>query len=415
MTFEFNGDWKFDLELEELSKLHSDNWFSSEKQIAHKTKLNNGLVPFQIIDTRNYEPDPTYGQIQTIDFIINNQHQILESLYQEIKNQINPWYAEACGEYDWIPKLESKLDLGLHLGIHNIQVLPDEKEHLCYYRIDAEYIGDQEHGLALVLHENEVIGHSGLGSMGYECISEDLNLDKEAVFKKHLALQDFGRNMVHQPISKYGKLKPWQEEATEDYLRQLLYQKRNDEFIKVVEESKWDINHRFQSLGNNCVDLAAYGNNAEMIEYLIKRDADISKSILQCTNHKINKEAIRCLVKHGANIDQMGYWEVTALKNQIFNYVNQLSTVDRYKRDKHERLEDAINQLEEYKDKLLFYIEMGANPNSLDKYGNDFKTLLRKRWNEDYLVRHRIFEKIENLISGKPIKNSKWKFWKRKN
>jgi len=237
--------------------------------------------------------------------------------------------------------------------------------------------------------------------------SEDLDLDKETVFKKNLELQDLGRNMVHIPLSKYGKLKPWQEEATEDYLRQLLYQKKNTEFIKAIEESKWDINHRFQSLDRNCVDLAAYGNNIEMIEYLVRKDADISKSILQCTNHSINKGAIRCLVKHGANIDQMGYWEVTALKNQIFNYVDQLSTVNRYKRDNSERLEDATKKLEGYKDKLLFYIEMGAKPYSLDKEGNDFKTLLRKRWNEDYLIRNKIFENIENLISRKTTKKSR--------
>jgi len=415
MKFEFKGDWKFDLELIRLSSLHSDKWFTSHKQAEHKTKLEKGFVPFQISDQRNYEPDPTTPQLNTVEYILENQESILTCLYYEIKDKINPRYADACGEYDWIPQLKDNRDLGLHLGIYNIQVLLDEKNDLCYYSVDAQYVGDQEHGIAIIFHETEIIGYSGIGDMSYECIYEDLNLDTQAVFKKHMSDQNFGRNMVHSAIPKYGKLKPWQEDATEEYLRQLLYQKKNLEFIDAVEKSNWDINRRFKSLGNNCVDLAAYGNNVEMIEYLIERGGDISKSILQCNDYYIKKDAIRCLVKHGANIDQKGYWEVTALKNEIFNYIGQLSRVERYKRDKSDRLAEANKRLEDYKDKLLFYLEMGADPNSLDKEGNDFRTLLRKRWHENYLKDNRIFEKIEELISRNPPKISKWKFWRKNN
>ena len=106
---------------------------------------------------------------------------------------------------------------------------------------------------------------------------------------------------------------------------------------------------------------------------------------MECTDYYIKKEAIKCLVSHGANVDELNYWDVTPLHNEILNYVGALSN----KKDE---------EIEAYKDKLQFYVSVGSNPISCDKENNDYKSVLRKRWNEKYLIENDIFRKVEELI-----------------
>jgi len=401
MKFEFNGDWHIDLKLEKLADLHSSEWFTSEKNIVHKTKLENGFIPIEIFDQRNYDPDPLPCQLSAIQYLIENQDLILTAVFKELKTVINPWYAEACGEDDWIPELEHNSDLGKHLGILDLKVLPNEKNGMAYYRLDAEYIGDEESGIAIILHKDNVIGHTGIRHMDYACISKDLGLDQNAIFDSHHANRDLGRNMVHQPIPKYAKLKPWQNEATYDYIRMLLSQKKNDEFIDAIEEGNWDINRRFHELGHNCVDLAANGKNPEMIAYLISKGGDYSKSILECIGLNFHNESIECLVKHGANIDQLTYWDTTPLKEEIFNFIEGFGKIAWHEKYNVEMLSDTLRKQEKYKNNILFLLKMGANQNSLDKNGNNYKALLKDRFLDENILRERgIIEKLETILQG---------------
>jgi len=143
VSYIFNGDWFFDLELNEIATLHSDTWFMSEKQKVHKSKLNNGLVPVQILDQRNYEPDPSMAQIATINYIIENQHKILIALLNALITEIIPFYVEAIDDDEWVPTLNTINDLGELIGIYSVLILPDEKKGSCYYRLDFEYLGDR--------------------------------------------------------------------------------------------------------------------------------------------------------------------------------------------------------------------------------------------------------------------------------
>ncbi|MFZ4478019.1 MAG: DUF6985 domain-containing protein, partial [Saprospiraceae bacterium] len=159
----FNGDWSFDLYLPEFSRLHSIKFFSSERETEHKAKLMNGYVPFSICDERTYEPDPTGEQLSAIEYLLNNEQQIITSLFQIFKHDINKFYAEACGEDDWIPELNTVEDLGKLIGIQNIMILTSHKDGISYFEIDCAYLGDEEHGLAVVIHKDKLIGYSGIG------------------------------------------------------------------------------------------------------------------------------------------------------------------------------------------------------------------------------------------------------------
>ncbi len=409
--YKFNGDWIFDLKLPEFSKLHS---YEEPPKNEHQKKLFNGYVPFQIWDERTYDPDPTPAQINTIEYLINNEKKVVEDLFHAFKNTINPFHAEACGDWDWIPPMNSPADLGKLMSIHNLQVLVEEKEGMAYYRMDCEYEGDPEHGLAVVMHKENLIDQAGIGDMGYEGIAKDEGYDLEKAKAKFKGRDEFGINMVHQPIEKYGKFKTWQIDETEEYFRNLLYQKKNEQIKNEIKASGWDINFRFPSLDINLVDVAAYANNPEMINWLIEQGADYSQSIKQCIGY-LKKDAVECLVGHGVSVDYTDSRRTTTpLLNNILSFVqNYRYRIDYKQQGRMQQYERSTKAMVLHKDSVLFYLAMGANPSACNKEGHDYKTVLRKKYIPRILEKYNIIEEVEKLIEPGKQGGSMWKFWKK--
>lgn len=77
-----------------------------------------------------------------------------------------------------------------------------------------------------------------------------------------------------------------------------------------------------------------------------------------------------------------------------------------YYKDTNERqYEMAKTQLENHKDKFLFYLSMGANPNCCDAEGNDYKKVLLKKSSEKRLEANQALVHLEKWISD--YKNKK--------
>lgn len=395
--YKFNGDWKFDLFLPELSKIHSEKWFKSSHHVHHKNKLINGLVPCQIVDERNLFPDPTLEQEAALNYLLNHEIELVNSLFLIFSEKINKQYAEWCGEEDWFSEFNTVDDLGKLLGINGIAVLLNHKENQSYLQIDFEYEGDPEHGIALIMHKNILIGFSGIGDMGYECIYKDLGLDEAKAYESLRESREFGSNIVHTPIEKYGKFKPWQLNSTEEYFSKLLRNKENLKLKDEIESNNWNINIRFNVTEKNLVDIATYANNSEMIDYLIDKGGDFSRSMLQCTDiYSIKKDAIETLIKNGASIDILGYWGVTPLHNAILNYAGLLA-----EKKSSENLDietEALKKLDNAKEIVSYYLSLGANPEKLDGEDSDYKKILRNRWSSEYLKMHLIEDHISELI-----------------
>jgi len=279
---------------------------------------------------------------------------------------------------------------------------------ISYLRIDFEYKGDEEHGIAIILHKDRLIGFSGIGDMGYECIYKDLGLDKKKVFEEMLERRHIGENIVHKPLDKYGKFKPWQLNATSDYLSKLLREKNNKKIIEEIESKRLDINMRFPRLDKNLVDKAAYSNNVEILEYLIERGGDFSNSILQCINNGyFHPESIKLLVDKGASIDATyGYWGQTPLYSQIRNFTQVVVNKEEHRKKRREKsYERAVEELKMTKERILFYLELGANPNKLDKEGKTYKDVVQSSWAEHIIEKHQILEQVEELIYQGTQKN----------
>ena len=409
--FKFNGDWTFDLKLPEFSKLHSYVEYSSAQQSAHHKKLLSGYVPFKIYDERNYKPEPTPAQLKTITYLINNEKKILEGLFHAFRNTINPMHAEATGDWDLVTKLKSPADLSKIIRINDLQVYLEEKEGMSYYRMDCEYEGDPEHGLSVVMHREELIDYGGIGDIGFDGIVKDPGF--VSGFVNTAAREEFGTNMIHKALEKYGKHKPWQLEATEDYFRRLFYQKQNEQIKDEIESNAWDINLRFPSLDNNLVDIAANTNNPEMINWLIEKGADYSGSITLCLGNQ-KKEAMECLIGHGVSIDFFGRYGTTPLRDEMINYIQAYKLrIDYQQQRRMQQYERTTERMVRHKDTVLFYLAMGANPHICDKEGNDYKAVLRKLYIPRILEKYNIIEVAEKLIEPDKQGSTMWKFWKK--
>jgi len=398
--FIFKGDWSFNIPLEKISKVDSDSWHYNEKSIEFSNLLSEGVVPFIISDVRNFDPDPFPEQLMAINYLINNEQAILDSVFDYFDKTVNPFFAEACGVWDWIPKQLSSNNLGQLLRINSITISDEFLEDCAYSYLEFEYKGDEEHGVVIILHKNRAIGFTDIGSFNTDIIKKDKEQHQKSTPK---AVEIYGFQnacKIHTALEKHGKFKPWQLNDTENYFSGLLQQGKNKELIAAIESEKWNINQRFPSLDKNLADLAAYYHNTEAIEYLATKGGDLSKSILECTGYQMNKETLRSLVKNGANIDALNYWNVTPLYNEIKNFVNAI-------------LNRNSEEMETIGENIQFYLSLGADPMCCDSKKSDYKVVASKGWNQAALERHQIIEKVEKLIYPSKATNLKWQFWKK--
>jgi hypothetical protein len=395
-NFKFNGNWSFDINLPILSSLHSFNWFDGSYSPDSDSKRTSNLIPCLIVDEIDYNPDPSVSQLSTIAFLIESELAIKDTLFRSFKDEINKAFTESTGSDDWIPEFKSASDLEKIISIFNLKILTEHKEGLSYIQLDCGYIGDTEHGISLILHDNNVIGYSGTSDTALQCVYDDLNVDKNEAFKKMYVINDFGAGLVHKPLEKYNKFKPWQLSATSRHFDELLKNKANNQLKKDIKDNSWDINIRLPHLDKNLVDKSAYYDNIEMVNYFICTGADISESIFQCTTMGIKKQIIKRLVKGGASIDAVGRSGYTSLCNSIISYALALIRVGENQEDTKRATLDI--ELNNQKREVEFYLSLGANPNSVNLDGETIFNVLSKKWAGQYLEEYKIEDSVRKII-----------------
>ena len=130
--FKFKGDWEF--------KLNLNEFFNSNYRWSKKMDPQNAKPNVKIVDLKSYDPDPLKEQINTINFIINNESRVLESICKELV-PINNDYGERSGEYDWFPERLTPENLGEVLLIQEISILKEHKDDQAYYELSCGYKG----------------------------------------------------------------------------------------------------------------------------------------------------------------------------------------------------------------------------------------------------------------------------------
>jgi len=394
--FEFKGDWKFAIESELLDKINSDFQITLKKNIR-LSHLNKELVTIEIIDEIDLRPDPTDSQLQTIEYIYGNLQTVLPVLMKLFNTEINLLLIENEPEaVEYLPTVSKIEELGKLMRIKKIRILPEQKNGSSYYEIIVEYIGWDSYDYTIILHTDEIKGYSITPSMGYECIAADLGISVNDIFYWN---RNYVSDRIHIPHNKYGKLKPWQELATEKYLSKLLKERQNESFVIEIENNNWDINHRFYTeslVGMNCVDLASNNHNPEMIQYLVSNGGDLANSIEYCVGYNFDEESIKILVLNGASIDFVNDNNYTVLYQEILDYISS-SKISKQAISK-EKIEALRRKMKISESRIILYLEMGANPNNCDGQMNCYDSLLKKRHSIEYLDNSDAFSELKKII-----------------
>lgn len=389
--FIFNGDWEFKLDLKGI--------FNSNLNWRDKMDPQRAQPNVKIVDSKSYDPDPLVEQINTLNYIINNEEKVLESACKAL-NPINQDYGERCGMYDWFPKELNPENLGKVLLIQEISILKEHKNNLSYYELSCGYKGDEEHGLIIVMYKGQLMDYSAIGEMDYTNLYKDLGERAKIFIAKNIAENEFQAPQMQKVLPKYGKYKPWQKELLVDYLSKLLRTQENEKLKEIISSGEYDVNHRIDDYNRNLVDLAAHYGNIEMIEYAISRGGDFSRAMLYCSGPYLKKEVVECLVKHGASVDILHWRGETALHQSITSCSSAMFSAKRNKDRDVNTYNKAVKELEVQKDRIQFYLSMGANPNAINTNGDDFKTVLRKMWEAAYEEGNRIIKEMEELINS---------------
>lgn len=394
--FIFNGDWEFTLLLKGFSKIYSEN-DPNKKYNEHYLKLMKGYIPIKIIDDRSYDPDPFPEQLNTLKKIRENQDRFIQNVLKAME-VINADYVGRCGIASWIPDPLTVYSLGQLLTIQEIRILREHKNGIAYTQLECGYRGDDEHGLSIVMHDERLIEYEAQCEVNYGLLYADLGAQSRVIRNVNISKHNFGENQVHQVLPKYGKFKPWQKEATVDYLLMLLRTKDNEALKKIVEDGVYDFNYRIDDGNRNLVDMAAFSENIELVNYLIDKGADCSRTMLECTGAYIKKEQIKNLVKKGVNIDTLNQRNVTALYDEIINYGSACYRIHQYKDKDEYQYKAALYKQEDHQDKICFYLSMGANPYHCNLEGMDYKQVLLTRWKLEFLTANNTIVELEQLI-----------------
>jgi len=266
--FTFNGEWKLDLNLIEISKLNSDRFYKYEIRQSHKEKLLNEKVPVTIYDEHTENPDPIPEQISAIDWIVDNQNEILKTVFNDLINIVWPhyikiWKNDSENEYSY-PKISNYQELDKALGIDSIGIHCDKADGISYYSMFFSFCTDEEHGLALIYHKNRLIDFGGIGDVDNKKILEDQGISFDDWFDIRMKLKEKKILKLYTPHPKYGKLKPWQESDNKYFPFGLLHANRIEDLISYLKSN----NDLAKQIIPDLIKIAEHKNKNELITKL---------------------------------------------------------------------------------------------------------------------------------------------------
>lgn len=257
--YSFTGDWEFKMRLEELSDLFTFDLIDSPKRKREQ-------VDIKILDVKDDNPVPESQQIETINYLINNQEKIVNGIFITLQEKIIPHYKSVHGDdSDIFTPINSKNDLSNYLGISSITIFNRFKNDIAYVMLYFNsFRCDLEHGLNLIFHRDRFIGTHEDFKEAYE----DIGLDYKDILReisiknqKQFENKDY---VFHESTSDRYSLKPWQQEANRIYPFRLLQTNQQDNFIEFMESKGLELNYDLSSLNK----IAENGGLEKVIDYL---------------------------------------------------------------------------------------------------------------------------------------------------
>lgn len=301
-SFTFNGDWEFELQLD--SFVLFDDFIS---QFESENTPSSGKILVTIEDDLSRDPDPLPQQVAAIEFVIERQQQLLESIFQKLKEEyagISKVYHD-CFEnylmpYPALPELNSVLDLGKVIRLKYLHIAIIHKDGYAYTGFGGNCAWDEEHGVGFLMHKDRIV------EFGEEDTSSSFGLIHEDGIVEELLENETSSPQKYSPHPKYGKLKPSQQEANEAYEERLLLYGFHSEFIDLVENHQLNVNEKRAS-GMTFLERATQFDKTEMVHFLFSKNALPTAKSLHFAAENCNKPLVELHLQHGMDINQFHY------------------------------------------------------------------------------------------------------------
>lgn len=141
------------------------------------------------IESYNNKEVPRENQIKAFDFVVKNEYNILDGVWDYYQNLVLPVYQAATDiEEDEIAN--SKTELSKIFGIKAIEIPPLEFFSSVYFLIEFDFKYDCEHGLYLLFKNHNPIDIFGEGDKDYDSINiyeNGLYNDDQTPLKIHIS------------------------------------------------------------------------------------------------------------------------------------------------------------------------------------------------------------------------------------
>ena len=306
-SFEFKGAWKTQLKLPSFAQLRDSEFYdinSNQDWIKEKAEaLENNLVDVKFNDAPNNNELPELIQINAVNFILNNEHEILDEIFNVMKNIIYPYFNKIAGwNFQEEYPLNSKDDLKYCLGINEIMIDFIGSDKIAWTTYIFESILDSEHGLSILFEGKRFIKHDSAYDMNYKSLLTEIAYDNYIadINKHHIS----SGSKQHYPIKDKEFYKPWELEQTKYYLLNLIDENKIEKFKAILSKSEFNINLPFPELGHTLIEEVIRKGELDLAEWMYKHGALIDNILHQGNQFYENYNRIEFINKIDGDINK---------------------------------------------------------------------------------------------------------------
>lgn len=299
--FVFDGNWSTQIELPKLATLKQEVGFWIKER---EKKTVDSFLSLTIQDDLSDNPDPSESQMNAINSLLNHEDAILYSLFEEIKKQYPALEQHQRATYDVndedikeiFPELKVPSDLENIIQINSIEISLVERDNYAFVIMNFDSLWGFSGNGIIVIHQDKVVQFNNY----YEWYLEILGADEESLENCRRAnnVHIYGKCMYFYPHPKYNQLKPTQEHANELYPSSLIYENKNEEFIKAVENNVFNINI---GTHGSLLGVACRSNNEVLFKYILSKEPININDALTNLAYNTNKYLLNDLLTYGVN------------------------------------------------------------------------------------------------------------------
>ena len=379
--FEFNGNWEFEVQIEAIKGFQSRKGSYTSRDTDSPS---DGTISITIEDELSDNPDPTKEQLNTIQFIIENQDEITRAIMKRAKEELPEIIVNYGLEDEPLFKVIDDNSLRKMIGISHIEILIPQRDGLSYFDVIGGCEWDEEHGLNILMHGTRTLTFGGIDGGSFWHAVKDNGTYEEIKSRNRIKSSP----KRYAPHPKYGKLKPSQIYANETYEIDLISGRYNTMFIEGVRDGEISINGKWESQDKTYLEAACWYKNNDLVRFLLSEEAEIRFALHQCFGNNNNPEGADLILTSGGNIntqDLSGDTVLHLVAKQLVRLYDHKSQSIQYGWNREAELD---KQAESPKQQIHKLMTLGADPTLKNRYGFDVRALgrnLKEPFKSEYL------------------------------